>query len=73
MLSKNVIGVSKTRHQKEKKQVCMDFAYSMIKICARFAATTMVGTAIGEASIVMDCRSKWTRNFTFTIHGIVAD
>ena len=59
------IGVSKTRRQKEKKQVCMAFAYellySTITICARSAATTTVGTAIGEASIVMDSRSKWIR------------
>ena len=67
----------KTRRQKEKKQVCTAFAYellySTITVCARSAATTTVGTAIGEASLVMDCRSKWTRNFTFTIHDIVAE
>ncbi len=67
--------MSKARRQKEKKQVSTAFAYELlyltITVCARSAATTTVGTAIGEASIVMDCRSKWTRNFTFTIRGIV--
>ncbi len=67
----------KTRRQKEKKQVCTAFAYellySTITVCARSAATTTVGTAIGEASLVMDFRSKWARKFTFTIHDIVAE
>ncbi len=69
--------MSKTRHQKEKKQVCTAFAYellySTITVSARSAATTTVGMAISEAILVMDFRSKWTRNFTFTIHDIVAE
>ncbi len=50
--------MSKTRHQKEKKQVCTAFAYellySTITVCARSAATTTVGTAIGEVFALAD-------------------
>ena len=49
-----VTGASKKRCQKKRKQIYMAFAYellySTITVCARSAATTIAGIAIGEAS-----------------------
>ncbi len=55
--------MSKTRHQKDKKQVHTAFAYellcSTITVCAHSAATTRVGTAIGEAIMLADADHKF--------------
>ena len=55
--------MSKTRCQTEKEQVCMAFGYelcfSTITVCAHSAATTTIGTAIGEEMALADADCKF--------------
>ena len=55
--------MSKTRRQKEKKQVCTAFAYELlyltITVCTHSAATATIGTAIGEAIALADADRKF--------------
>ena len=63
--NKNIfqVGLSKTRRQKEKKQVCTAFAYellySTITVCTCSVAMTTVGMAIGEVIALADADCKF--------------